>query len=161
MGIPKKTTSRVDSAGDVLSGKLKDLLAKMENVVIQVESDCIIAAAARKMRDNKVGALMVMKNDTLSGIFTERDLMSRVVAEGLDPEKVKVSEAMTSSIATVPLETPIREAANIMSQNRIRHLPVLEEGKLYGVISVGDILAWKLREQEFTLHQLEDYFFKS
>ena len=161
METTEKTTSRVDSAGDVLSGKLKDLLTKKENVVIQVESDCIIAAAARKMRDNKVGALMVMKNDTLSGIFTERDLMSRVVAEGLDPEKVKVSEAMTSSIATVPLETPIREAANIMSQNRIRHLPVLEEGKLYGVISVGDILAWKLREQEFTLHQLEDYFFKS
>ena len=104
---------------------------------------------------------MVMKNDTLSGIFTERDLMNRVVAEGLDPEKVKVSEAMTSSIATVPLETPIREAANIMSQNRIRHLPVFEEGQLYGVISVGDILAWKLREQEFTLHQLKDYFFKS
>ena len=161
METTEKTTSRVDSAGDVLSGKLKDLLAKKENVVIQVESDCIIAAAARKMRDNKVGALMVMKNDTLSGIFTERDLMSRVVAEGLNPEKVKVSEAMTSSIATVPLETPIREAANIMSQNRIRHLPVLEEGQLYGVISVGDILAWKLREQEFTLHQLEDYFFKS
>ena len=161
METTEKTTSRVDSAGDVLSGKLKDLLAKKGNVVIQVESDCIIAAAARKMRDNKVGALMVMKNDTLSGIFTERDLMSRVVAEGLDPEKVKVSEAMTSSIATVPLETPIREAANIMSQNRIRHLPVLEEGRLYGVISVGDILAWKLREQEFTLHQLEDYFFKS
>ena len=161
METPEKTTSHVDSAGDVLSGKLKDLLAKKGNVVIQVESDCIIAAAARKMRDNKVGALMVMKNDTLSGIFTERDLMSRVVAEGLNPEKVKVSEAMTSSIATVPLETPIREAANIMSQNRIRHLPVLEEGKLYGVISVGDILAWKLREQEFTLHQLEDYFFKS
>ena len=161
METTEKTTSRVDSAGDVLSGKLKDLLAKKEKVVIQVESDCIVAAAARKMRDNKVGALMVMKNDTLSGIFTERDLMSRVVAEGLDPEKVKVSEAMTSSIATVPLETPIREAANIMSQNRIRHLPVFEEGKLYGVISVGDILAWKLREQEFTLHQLEDYFFKS
>lgn len=161
METTEKTTSRVDSAGDVLSGKLKDLLAKKENVVIQVESDCIVAAAARKMRDNKVGALMVMKNDTLSGIFTERDLMSRVVAEGLNPEKVQVSEAMTSSIATVPLETPIREAANIMSQNRIRHLPVLEEGQLYGVISVGDILAWKLREQEFTLHQLEDYFFKS
>ena len=161
METTEKTTSRVDSAGDVLSGKLKDLLAKKEKVVIQVESDCIVAAAARKMRDNKVGALMVMKNDTLSGIFTERDLMSRVVAEGLNPEKVQVSEAMTSSIATVPLETPIREAANIMSQNRIRHLPVLEEGQLYGVISVGDILAWKLREQEFTLHQLEDYFFKS
>ena len=159
MGTTEKTTSRVDSGGDVLSGKLKDLLAKKEKVVTQVESDCTIAVAARKMRDNKVGALMVMKNDTLSGIFTERDLMSRVLAEGLNPDKVQVSEVMTSSIATVPLETPIREAASIMSQNRIRHLPVLEEGQLYGVISVGDILAWKLREQEFTLHQLEDYFF--
>jgi len=161
MEIAEKSTSRVDSAVDVLSGKLKDILAQKEKGVIQVDSDCIVVEAARKMRDNKVGALLVMKNDTLSGIFTERDLMSRVVAEGLDPEKVQVSEAMTSSIATVPLETPIREAANIMSQNRIRHLPVLEEGQLYGVISVGDILAWKLREQEFTLHQLEDYFFKS
>ena len=136
-------------------------MVKKGKVVIQVESDFIVSAAARKISDNKVGALLVMKNDTLSGIFTERDLMSGVVAECLEPEKIKVSEAMTSSIATVPLETPIREAANIMSQNRIRHLPVLEEGELYGVISVGDILAWKLREQEFTLHQLEDFFFKS
>ena len=78
---------------------------------------------------------------------------------GLNTEKVQVSEAMTSSIATVPLEITISEAAKIMLQNRIRHLPVFEEGQLYGVISVGDILAWKLREQEFTLHQLEDYFF--
>ena len=69
METTEKTTSRVDSAGDVLSGKLKDLLAKKGNVVIQVKSDCIITVAARKMRDNKVGALMVMKNDTLSGIL--------------------------------------------------------------------------------------------
>ena len=161
MDTADKSTSRVDSAGDDLSGKLKDLLAQKEKGVIQVDSDCIVAAAARKMRDNKVGALMVLENDTLVGIFTERDLMSRVVAEGLDPEKVKVSETMTSSIATVPPETPIREAANLMSQNRIRHLPVLQDGKLSGVVSAGDIFAWKLREQEFTLHQLEDYFFKT
>ena len=161
MDTADKSTSRVDSASDVLLGKLKDLLAQKEKGVIQVDSDCIVAAAARKMRDNKVGALMVLENDTLVGIFTERDLMSRVVAEGLDPEKVKVSETMTSSIATVPPETPIREAANLMSQNRIRHLPVLQDGKLSGVVSAGDIFAWKLREQEFTLHQLEDYFFKT
>ena len=69
METTKKTTSRVDSAGDVLSGKLKDLLAKKGNVVIQVESDCIIAAVARKMRDNKVGALMVMKKTTHCPVF--------------------------------------------------------------------------------------------
>ena len=159
MEIAEKSTSRVESTVDVLSGKLKDILAQKEKGVIQVDSDCIVVEAAKKMRDNKVGALMVLENGELVGIFTERDLMSRVVAERLDPETVKVSAAMTSSIATVPLETPIREAANLMSQNRIRHLPVLQDGKLCGVISAGDIFAWKLREQEFTLHQLEDYFF--
>jgi len=161
MEIEEKSNSRVDSAVDVLSGKLKDILAQKEKGVIQVDSDCIVVEAAKKMRDNKVGALMVLENGELVGIFTERDLMSRVVAERLDPETVKVSATMTSSIATVPLETPIREAANLMSQNRIRHLPVLQDGKLCGVISAGDIFAWKLREQEFTLHQLEDYFFKT
>ncbi len=104
---------------------------------------------------------MVQENGSLAGIFTERDLMSRVVAEGLGPETVQVSVAMTTSIATVPPETSVRDAANIMSQNRIRHLPVVQDGDLYGVISTGDILAWKLREQEFTLHQLEEYLFKT
>ncbi|MBS1254341.1 MAG: Hypoxic response protein 1 [Deltaproteobacteria bacterium] len=155
------SASRVDSAADVLSGKLKDILDQKENRVIQVEVDCTVSVAARKMRDNKVGAVMVLDDESIAGIFTERDLMSRVVADGLDPETVQVSVAMTTSIATVPPETTISDAANIMSQNRIRHLPVVHNEKLYGVISTGDILAWKLREQEFTLHQLEDYLFKT
>ena len=150
MEIAEKSISRVDSAVDVLSGKLKDILAQKEKGVIQVDSDSIVVEAARKMRDNKVRALMVLENGELVGIFTERDLMSRVVAERLDPETVKVSAAMTSSIATVQQETPIREAANLMSQNRLRHLSVLQDGKLCGVISSGVTFAWKLREQEFT-----------
>ena len=161
MQATEKTVSRVDSVTDVLSGKLSDIIAQKTKGVIQVDSECIVAAAARKMRDEKVGGLMIVENETLVGIFTERDLMSRVVAEGLDPEKIHVSEVMTSSIATVPPETSVSTAANLMSQNRIRHLPVLQYGKLYGVISAGDILAWKLSEQEFTLHQLEDYFLKT
>ena len=161
MEATEKTVSQVDSITDTLSGKLSDILDQKTKGVIQVSSDCIVATAARKMRDEKVGGLMVVEKDTLVGIFTERDLMSRVVADGLDPEKIKVSKVMTSSIATVPPATSVSEAANLMSQNRIRHLPVLKDGKLYGVISAGDILAWKLREQEFTLHQLEDYFLKS
>ncbi len=114
MEIAEKSTSRVDSAVDVLSGKLKDILAQKEKGVIQVDSDCIVVEAARKMRDNKVGALMVLENGELVGIFTERDLMSRVVAERLDPETVKDSAAIASTIATVPLETLSREAANLM-----------------------------------------------
>jgi len=68
---------------------------------------------------------------------------------------------MTSSIATVPLETHISEAANTMSQNRIWHFSALEEDKLHGVIPFGDFMVCKLRDQEFTRHQLENYFFKS
>ena len=156
----EKYASRVGSASDILSGNLKDILSQKEKKVIEVESNCTVSVAAKKMRDNKVGAVMVLENGSLAGIFTERDLMSRVVAEGLGPETVQVSVAMTTSIATVRPETSVRDAANIMSQNRIRHLSVLEEGKLHGVISVGDILAWKLREQQFTLHQIRGLFFK-
>ena len=82
---------------------------------------------------------MVLENGELVGIFTERDLMSRFVASRVDPETVKVSAAMTSSIATVHLETSFREAANLMSQNRIRHFPVLQDGKLCEIISAGNI----------------------
>lgn len=77
---------------------------------------------------------MILKKDILIGIFVERYLMGRIVAEDLDPETVKVSEEMTTSIPLTPPETPVLEAANLMSQNCIRHLPVLQDGKLYGVV---------------------------
>ena len=138
----EKSESRVGSASDILSGNLKDILSQKEIKVIEVESNCTVSVAAKIMCDNKVGAIMVLENGSLAGIFTERDLMSRVVAEGLDPEAVQVSVAMTTSIATVPPpETSVRDSSNIMSQNRIRHLPVVQDEKLYGVISTGDILA--------------------
>ncbi len=155
------TGSRTDSSLGDLSGKLTDILVHSTVGVIQIDVDCNVFEAAKKMRDYKVGALMVVENDTLSGIFTERDLMTRVIAEGHDPKKVKVSEYMTSSVATAPPETPISEAANLMSQNRIRHLPVIQDGKLFGLVSSGDILAWKLSDQEITSRHLENYIFNS
>ena len=155
------TGSRTDSSLGDLSGKLTDILVHSAVGVIQIDVDCNVFEAAKKMRDYKVGALMVVENDTLSGIFTERDLMTRVIAEGHDAKKVKVSEYMTSSVATAPPETPISEAANLMSQNRIRHLPVIQDGKLFGLVSSGDILAWKLSDQEITSRHLENYIFNS
>ena len=155
------TGSRTDSSLGDLSGKLTDILVHSKVGVIHIDVDCNVFEAAKKMRDYKVGALMVVENDTLSGIFTERDLMIRVIAEGHDPKKVKVSEYMTSSVATAPPETPISEAANLMSQNRIRDLPVIQDGKLFGLVSSGDILAWKLSDQEITSRHLENYIFNS
>ncbi|MFL2737328.1 MAG: CBS domain-containing protein [bacterium] len=155
------TGSRTDSSLGNLSGKLTDILVHSTVGVIHIDVDCNVFEAAKKMRDHKVGALMVVEKDTLSGIFTERDLMIRVIAEGHDPKKVKVSEYMTSSVATASPETPISEAANLMSQNRIRHLPVIHDGKLFGLVSTGDILAWKLSDQEITSRHLENYIFNS
>ena len=155
------TGSRTDSSLGDLSGKLTDILVHSTVGVIHIDVDCNVFEAAKKMRDHKVGALMVVEKDTLSGIFTERDLMIRVIAEGHDPKKVKVSEYMTSSVATAPPETPISEAANLMSQSRIRHLPVIQDGKLFGLVSSGDILAWKLNDQEITSRHLENYIFNS
>ena len=155
------TGSSTDSSLGDLSGKLTDILVHSKVGVIHIDADCNVFEAAKKMRDHKVGALMVVEKDTLSGIFTERDLMIRVIAEGHDPKKVKVSEYMTSSVATASPETSISEAANLMSQSRIRHLPVIQDGKLYGLVSSGDILAWKLSDQEITSRHLENYIFNS
>ena len=91
MQTAEKSESRVGSASDILSGNLKDILSQKEKKVIEVESNCTVSVVAKTMRDNKVGAVMVLENGSLAGIFTERDLMSRVVAEGLDPETVQVS----------------------------------------------------------------------
>ena len=84
----------------------------------------------KKLCDDKVDNIMVLENDCLAWIFTERDFMSSVVVRGLDPETAQVSLVMTTSIATFSPETSVRDTAKIMSQNRIRYLPVVQDGKL-------------------------------
>lgn len=100
-----------------------------------------VAEASAKMRQQQTGSLLVMEGDELAGIFTERDVL-RIVAEGQDPKHVSLRDAMTTDVVTIPPDTVLREAAEIMFQNWFRHLPVRTEGgEVVGIISLRDLLA--------------------
>lgn len=109
------------------------------------------------MTELKIGALVVMENDRLTGIISERDVLRKLVVTGDDPKKVLVEKLMTKDLVTVTATTTVREAMHIVTEKRIRHLPVLEEGKLIGVISIGDLTKWAMQLQELQISSLTKY----
>ena len=100
-----------------------------------------------------------MEGGRLVGIFTERDIMRRVVAEERDPASTQVGELMTRVVVSCSLDTSIEECGSIMTSRRIRHLPVLGPDGLCGVITSGDVLAFQVAEQQATIEQLNNYVF--
>ena len=107
---------------------------------------------------HKVGSVVVVNQWEPVGLFTERDLMHRVVNKNQDPAATPLRSVMTTPFAVGSPGMSVIEAAELMSDNRIRHLPVYDEGILIGMVSSGDILAFKLREHERSIKYLEDYF---
>lgn len=110
----------------------------MTQAIVTDLADDTLADAAAKMREQQTGSLLIMDGDRLIGIFTERDLL-KAVAQGKDPKLTQLSEEMTTDLVTVEPETPLQQAAEQMASRWIRHLPVLREGKLVGVISQRDL----------------------
>ncbi len=114
---------------------------------------------ALKMNQLKIGALLVMENEQLVGIVSERDILRKVVTSGQDLKKVLVETIMTkeNKLVTVLPTTTVREAMHIVTEKRIRHLPVLENGKLVGLISIGDLTRWAMLLQEQQISSLTNY----
>lgn len=113
--------------------------------------------AARLMHEKHIGSVVVMDNNEIAGIFTERDLMNRVVAENRDASKITVGDVMTARVAICSRDSTLDSCRAIMTRHKLRHLPVVEEGKLLGIISSGDILARELRDQEETIRYFHEY----
>lgn len=127
--------------------------------VITITGTETISEAARVMRDNRIGAVIVAESDRPVGIFTERDLLNKVVAEGVDPAKTPVSRFMTRNPVTVDASEPIDKVFATLAQGLFRHLPITDQGKLVGIISMTDI-AGVLREvflQDQYTQYLVDY----
>jgi CBS domain-containing protein len=114
----------------------------MQTEMVTATPDERVSDVAQRMRDNRVGAVLVVDGDRLAGLFSERDLLVRVVAEGRDPSATKVSEVATTSLVTVSVDTHVRECARILKEKRFRHLPVLEGGKAVGILSARDFFAY-------------------
>ncbi len=123
-----------------MTATARDLLAaKNSAVVFSCSPDTSVLEACRALRDRRVGCLGVVRGAEIQGLVSEREVVARVVAGGLDPPSTRVSEVMTCPVATVTLETRCSEVASLLRQRRVHHLPVVGARGLMGVVSLGDI----------------------
>jgi CBS domain-containing protein len=137
---------------------VRDILRHKGTAIYSVKPDSYIYEALKLMDEKNIGAVLVLDGDRLCGIFSERDYARKVVLKGKTSRETKVSEAMTSRVACVRPEHTIEECMAVMTDKRIRHLPVLtEDDRVAGVISIGDVVQAKISEQQFLIEQLENY----
>jgi len=136
---------------------LATILTRNEGRVRAIAPDETVLAAAQRMNDDKIGSLVVMRGSTLVGIVTERDVMTRVVAARKDPASTAVAAVMTPEPITCTPSTSIGEARAIMSKRRIRHLPVCDDDKLVGMVSIGDLNAYQTEQLSGLVSTLEAY----
>lgn len=116
-----------------------------------------VAEAVRAMNDAGIGALVVVDGERPVGIFTERDILTRVVAKALDPGSTEVEAVMTSELVVIHPHTKVGEAMAIVTEKRCRHLPVVDGERLAGMISSGDLTRWIVRDQKHTIDDLVGY----
>ncbi len=139
---------------------VQTLLDRKGTDVISIQPQATVTEAARRMNEHGVGGLLVVTGTgEVLGIFTERDILRRVVAPGLDGSKVRVAEVLTTAMISCLPDTSMEECAAIMSTRRIRHLPVMDEGGLRGLVTSGDVLAYRVAESEATVQYMNSYMF--
>ena len=133
------------------------LLQRKGSAVHSIAPHLSIYDAVAEMNRLRIGAIVVLENGKLAGIFTERDVLRRVVGAGVDPRTVGVAEVMTRDVMTVAPETTVEEVAALFTEKRCRHLPVVSKGNLIGLISIGDISRWVADAHQAEAEHLRNY----
>jgi CBS domain-containing protein len=136
---------------------LKQLLDAKGNPLYSIRPDALVIDALRLMAEKDVGALLVMEGAQLVGILSERDYARKVILHGKSSQDVLVREIMTANVVTVDPAKTVVECMALVTQRRIRHLPVCEKDRVVGVVSIGDLVKEVIAEQEQTIKQLESY----
>ena len=136
---------------------VRQLLETKGNRIYSVSPDCLIYDALLILAEHRIGAVLVMEGDHLAGIFSERDYAREVILKGRTSKTSTVNEVMSTKLITVSCDHTVEECMNLMSGKRIRHLPVLEQGKVLGILSIGDLVQETINYQRFLINQLESY----
>lgn len=134
-----------------------ELLKNHDGTLWHVTPDMTVYEALEKLAEHSVGALMVLEGDRLVGVFSERDYTRKITLQGRNSKETKVAEIMTSNVIMVSAETRTRECMLLMSNKRIRHLPVVDGGKVLGMISIRDIMNDIISDHEGTIEELQRY----
>lgn len=140
-----------------MNTSISTLLESKGGAIRTVPSSVTVAAAVQEMNRHKIGAILVMNEANLAGIFTERDVLTRVVAGSLDPKTTPITAVMTASVLTIPPTATVQEVMDIFADRRCRHLPVMEDGKLKGLISIGDVSRWVANAHRAEAETLRQY----
>jgi CBS domain-containing protein len=136
---------------------VQQLLESKRYSVVSVTPSTTVLDALKVMADKEIGAVIVIDDGHLVGIFSERDYARKVVLQGKASKDTPVREIMTDKVVCVRPEQTIEDCMGLMTDKRIRHLPVLDHKKVIGVISIGDVVKEMLSEKEFVIKQLESY----
>jgi len=141
-----------------ISGKVSSILAhKKASTVWSIGPNAMVFDAIQLMDEKSVGALPVVDNKTLVGIVSERDYTRKVILKGRSSKETPVNEIMTKQLVTVNPSNSVSECMRIITEKRVRHLPVLEGTKLVGILSIGDVVNWLMSAQKATIDNLERY----
>ena len=136
---------------------VRQVLERKGHVAHAVRPDSSVYDALSVMAEHDIGAVLVTENDRLLGVFTERDYARKVVLKGLVSRDVRISELMTPNPCTVSPSSTVDEVMTTMTENRFRHLPVVERGRIIGVVTIGDMVKAVLSQQEQTIRHLSSY----
>nr|WP_294875962.1 CBS domain-containing protein [uncultured Pedobacter sp.] len=138
-------------------GKVRNILQEKTSSTIFVSPNTTVFEALELMFKKNIGSLLVMDHEKFIGIFTERDYARKVILKGKSSKEMKISEIMTENPLTVSSDNTIEECMWLMTNNFIKHLPVIDEGRLSGIISIGDVVKYIIEEQKFIIGNLDHY----
>lgn len=141
----------------MISGLIQEVLAHKSPQLWTIAPEAPVFEAIQMMAEHNTGALLVVSGERLVGVLSERDYTRKVALKGKNSKETKVIEILDTAMVTVTPRHTVEDGMKLMTTHRIRHLPVLEEGRLRGIVSIGDLVNWVIGAQTSTIHQLESY----
>ncbi|HEY1008964.1 MAG: CBS domain-containing protein [Daejeonella sp.] len=136
---------------------VKHILQNKSNAIHSVSPTTSVLDALQVMMDKNISALLVMESDQLKGIFTERDYARKIILKGKSSKETLIKEVMTANLETISLNSSIDQCMQIMTNKHIRHLPIVEDGMVGGMVSIGDLVKFVIEDQKQTIEQLQSY----
>lgn len=140
-----------------MSTTVQQVIDQKGGGIFSVSPEATVLEALELMAKNDIGGVLVLKNEALVGIFTERDYARKVAIKGLSSKDTKVGDLMTANVSTITPKNTMDDVMGMMTKNRFRHLPVVADDKLVGIITIGDVVKAVIAEHEATIQQLSSY----